>query len=181
MKPSRSHTTKALATCAAVLGAACLAGGALAFANSDASQAPSPMGGHAGSAHPVSSRGVAFLQAGQTVRLGRAGHFTFSANCAKDGSGQNVVTFNVTADTVAGLDGNPPVPAATEVNIHTNSDALDDKQAGEFDQVASASSSTEIAVDGQEVDVFYNDGVNWPAVGGSRAHDCFAGYTGVRS
>jgi hypothetical protein len=30
----------------------------------------------------------------------------------------------------------------------------------------------------QEVDVFYNDGVNWPARNGSPAHDCFAGYTG---
>ena len=40
------------------------------------------------------------------------------------------------------------------------------------------SDSTEIAVDGQEVDVFYNDGVNWPSVDGSQAHDCFAGYTG---
>ena len=42
-----------------------------------------------------------------------------------------------------------------------------------------ASSSTEIAADGQEVDVFYNDGVNWPAGNGSGAHDCFAGYTGL--
>ena len=50
--------------------------------------------------------------------------------------------------------------------------------AGDFDQVGSASSSTEIAADGQEVDVFYNDGVNWPAGHGSSAHDCFAGYTG---
>jgi hypothetical protein len=34
-------------------------------------------------------------------------------------------------------------------------------------------------VDGQEVDVFYNDGVNWPASGGHAGHDCFAGYTGI--
>jgi hypothetical protein len=46
--------------------------------------------------------------------------------------------------------------------------------------VGSASSSTLIAKDGQEVDVFYNDGVNWPAVGGAQAHACFAGYTGIR-
>ena len=52
-------------------------------------------------------------------------------------------------------------------------------KAGDFDQVASASSSTEIAADGQEADVFYNDGVNWPAVGDSPAHACFAGYTGL--
>lgn len=44
--------------------------------------------------------------------------------------------------------------------------------------MGSASSSTEIAADGQEADVFYNDGVNWPAGNGSSAHDCFAGYTG---
>jgi len=69
--------------------------------------------------------------------------------------------------------------AGTKVNIHTNSDALDMKDPGEFDQVGSASDSTQIAKDGQEVDVFYSDGVNWPAVGGSQAHDCFAGYTGI--
>jgi len=51
-------------------------------------------------------------------------------------------------------------------------------KAGDFDQVGSASDSTEIAADGQEVDVFYNDGVNWPAGNGSPAHGCFAGYTG---
>jgi hypothetical protein len=69
------------------------------------------------------------------------------------------------------------------VNVHTNSDAIDTTpdnalNAGDFDQVGSASSSTEIAANGQEVDVFYNDGVNWPSVNGSTAHDCFAGYTG---
>jgi len=87
------------------------------------------------------------------------------------------------ADTTAGLDGNAPQAAGNKVNIHTNSDALDSTpdhmlKAGDFDQVGSASSSTEIAADGQEVDVFYNDGVNWAGVGGSQAHDCFAGYTG---
>lgn len=115
--------------------------------------------------------------------LGRAGHFTFTSTCSKDGSGQNQVTFDVVADTTAGLDGTPPQAARNKVNIHTNSDALDTSTAtplkpGDFDQVGSASSSTEIAADGQEVDVFYNDGVNWPAGTGSRAHDCFAGYTG---
>ena len=90
----------------------------------------------------------------------------------------------MTANTTADMDANGgPQPAGTKINIHTNSDAMDTTQdaplnAGDFDQVGSASDSTEIAADGQEVDVFYNDGVNWPAGNGSAAHDCFAGYTG---
>ena len=71
------------------------------------------------------------------------------------------------------------MPAGTKINIHTDSDALDGQAPGAFAQVGSASSSTEIAADGQEVDVFYNDGVNWPAGGGTPAHDCFAGYSGL--
>jgi hypothetical protein len=43
--------------------------------------------------------------------------------------------------------------------------------------VGSASSSTEIAADGQEVDVFYTDGVNFKAQGVS--NDCVAGSTGL--
>ena len=97
--------------------------------------------------------------------------------------GAQQVTFDVTANTTADLDGNGPMPAGTKINIHTDSDAMDSTQddplnPGDFDQVGSASSSTEIAADGQEVDVFYNDGVNWPSGNGSSAHDCFAGYTG---
>jgi hypothetical protein len=130
-----------------------------------------------GAQHVASSGGEKFLMAGQTVKLGKVGHFTFSASCTKV-DGQNQATFDVTADTTAALDGNAPAAAGNLVNIHTNSDALDMKDPGDFDQVGSASDSTEIAVDGQEVDVFYNDGVNWPAIGGSAAHDCFAGYTG---
>lgn len=133
--------------------------------------------------HVVSSGGEHFFGAGNTITLGHAGHFTFSATCSKDKTGQNQVTFDVVANTTAGLDGNAPAAAGNSVNIHTNSDALDTTtahplQPGDFDQVGSASSSTEIAADGQEVDVFYNDGVNWPAGNGSHAHDCFAGYTG---
>ncbi len=133
--------------------------------------------------HFVSSGGEHFFHAGRTVTLGQAGHFTFTATCSKDSTGQNQVTFDVVADTTAGLDGNPPQASGNKVNIHTNSDALDTTtdhplKPGDFDQVGSASSSTEIAVDGQEVDVFYNDGVNWPSVNGSHPHDCFAGYTG---
>jgi hypothetical protein len=133
--------------------------------------------------HFAYSHGERFLAAGQTVTLGRNGHFTFSASCSKDASGQNQVTFDVTANTTADLDGTGPSPAGTKVNIHTDSDALDSTsdaplKPGDFAQVGSASSSTEIASDGQEADVFYNDGVNWPAGNGSPAHDCFAGYAG---
>ncbi len=135
--------------------------------------------------HFVSSHGEQFLRVGQTLTLGKAGHFKFTASCTNPSGkpGAQQATFDVTANTVAGLDGNPPQAAGNLVNIHTNSDALDSTpdhmlNAGDFDQVGSASDSTEIAADGQEVDVFYNDGVNWPAVGGSPAHDCFAGYTG---
>jgi hypothetical protein len=132
----------------------------------------------------ATSHGVKFLAAGQTVVLGKVGHFRFSSTCSKDSTGQNQVTFDVTANTTADLDGTGPMAAGTRINIHTNSDALDTTSGapigpGDFDQVGSASSSTEIAADGQEVDVFYNDGVNWPAGHGSPAHDCFAGYTGL--
>jgi hypothetical protein len=75
------------------------------------------------------------------------------------------------------------VAAGTSVNIHTNRDALDTttaapKNPGDLDQVGSAS-STEVAASGQEVDVFYNDGVNWPAGNGSATQDCLAGYTSL--
>jgi hypothetical protein len=143
--------------------------------------------------HFVSSGGEKFLHVGQTKVLGHAGHFTFSATCqfVKDSGGNLVTTpgsqqvsFLVTSNTTADMDANGgPQPAGTKIDIHDNSDALDTTQdaplnAGDFDQVGSASDSTEIAADGQEVDVFYNDGVNWPAGNGSAAHDCFAGYTG---
>jgi hypothetical protein len=133
--------------------------------------------------HFATSGGEHFLSAGQTVVLGRNGHFTFASTCSRDSSGQNQVSFDVTANTTADLDGNGPMPAGTKINIHTDSDALDSTSTntlspGSFAQVGSASSSTEIAADGQEVDVFYNDGVNWPAGGNTASHDCFAGYTG---
>jgi hypothetical protein len=134
--------------------------------------------------HFAYSHGERFFSAGHTVTLGRNGHFTFTATCSKDNTGQNQVTFDVTANTTADLDGTGPAPAGTKVNIHTNSDALDSTTSaplnpGDFDQVGSASSSTELAADGQEADIFYNDGVNWPAGNGSSAHDCFAGYSGL--
>jgi hypothetical protein len=136
---------------------------------------------------PVGSAGEHFLSIGQTVVLGTVGHFTFSSTCSNPTGqpGAQQVTFDVTANTTADLDANGgPQPAGTKINIHTNSDAMDTTpdaplNAGDFDQVGSASDSTEIAADGQEVDVFYNDGVNWPATGGAPAHDCFAGYSGL--
>ena len=136
--------------------------------------------------HFVSSGGEKFLSIGQTKVLGHAGHFTFSATCTNPTGQQGAqqVTFDVKSNTTADLDANGgPQAAGTSINIHTNSDAMDSTQdaplkAGDFDQVGSASDSTEIAADGQEVDVFYNDGVNWPSGNGSSAHDCFAGYTG---
>jgi hypothetical protein len=172
-----THTLAAGVSIAAV----CLTGAAFASAH-DFGYGSQPRSMNAfGSARQVAgSGGERFLRTGQTVRLGKVGHFTLSASCMMDENGQNVATFDVTADTTAALDGNAPAPAGTKVNIHTNSDALDDKDPGEFDQVGSASSSTLIAKDGQEVDIFYNDGVNWPAVGGAQAHACFAGYTGIR-
>jgi hypothetical protein len=136
-----------------------------------------PASAYASARSVVNSGGERFLTAGQTVTLARVGHFTFSATCSKVGGG-NQVSVDVVADTVAGLDGNAPAPAGTSVNIHMNSDDLDTTPDnplanGDFDQVGSASSSTEIAQDGQEVDVFYNDGVN------GFGHDCFAGITGL--
>ena len=172
---ARGRVTASLALCATALS---LGGAGLAVAAPPAIFVPQTP-----AQATVSSGGVKFLAAGQTKKLGRAGHFTFSATCSKV-DGQNQVTFDVSADTVAALDGNAPTAARTLVNIHTNSDALDMKAPGEFDQVGSASSSTEIAKDGQEVDVFYTDGVNWPAtpgvggVPGVPGHDCFAGWTG---
>jgi hypothetical protein len=138
------------------------------------------------SRHFAYSHGERFFSTGQTVTLGRNGHFTFTASCVADPNGTTgaqKVTFDVTANTTADLDGNGPMPADTKINIHTDSDAANSStanplKAGDFTQVGSASSSTEIAADGQEADIFYNDGVNWPSGNGSAAHDCFAGYTG---
>jgi hypothetical protein len=179
MKRSTSHSSRALPLGASAV-ALCLIGAALASAHDSGygSQHRST-NGYGAARQVASSGGERFLRAGQTVRLGKVGHFTFSASCMKDADGQNVATFDVIADTTAALDGNAPAPAGTAVNIHTNSDALDGKDPGEFDQVGSASDSTQIAKDGQEVDVFYNDGVNWSNAGGSQPRDCFAGYTGI--
>ena len=100
--------------------------------------------------HFVTSHGEHFLSAGQTVTLGTVGHFTFTSTCSKDTTGQNQVTFDVTADTIADLDGNGPMPAGTKINIHTDSDALDSTTAnplalGRSLRSVARSSSTEIA------------------------------------
>jgi hypothetical protein len=187
MHARRPHPSPALTLSVVALFVALGGTGYAASINGGASSAPrhvahAASGGYVQSKHFATSHDEKFFHAGHTVVLGKAGHFTFTATCSKV-DGQNQVTFDVTADRTADLDGGGPVPAGTKVNIHTNSDALDSTTAkplkpGDFDQVGSASSSTEIAADGQEVDVFYNDGVNWPAGHGSSAHDCFAGYTG---
>jgi hypothetical protein len=143
------------------------------------------------SKHYVSSHGVHFLSEGQNnVVLGRAGHFTFLASCQRvtdptSSKPEAQTTFTVVANTYASLDGNSPVPAGTVANppIHQDSDSLDSTAGntlsdGQYAQTPSASTSTEIAADGQEVDVFYVDGVNWPAGSGSSSHQCFAGYNG---
>jgi hypothetical protein len=177
MQRSITHTARLIAGSAVTVA---LAVTAVAVASPGDSVRYGAMDSHHMTAGVASSGGVRFLEPGQTVKLGRVGHFKFTASCSTDQTGGSVVTFDVTANTTAALDGNAPMAAGNLVNIHTNSDALDSKMPGEFDQVASASSSTEIARDGQEVDVFYTDGVNWPAGNGSRAHTCFAGFTGLQ-
>jgi hypothetical protein len=136
------------------------------------------------SRHVVSSRGVRFLRQGQMVDFATAGHFTFYATCSMAASGAQTVTFGVKSNTTADMDGNGPMPAGSSVVIHQDSDQLNSTSsspltAGQFTQVASASSSTEIANGGQEVDVFYTDGVNWGGSSGIPYHACFAGYNGI--
>jgi hypothetical protein len=142
-----------------------------------------PPSNYARSNQIASSHGETFLSAGQEAVLGTDGQFTFLATCKKEGS-ENVVSFDVVSSATADLDGNGPMAANTKIVIHEDSDAKDSTtekplKSGELAQVASASSSTEIGANGEEADVFYNDGVNWPAGNGSRAHDCFAGYNGL--
>jgi hypothetical protein len=131
----------------------------------------------------ASSHGEKFFSTGQEVTLGRAGHFTFFATCTKEG-GEHVVSFDVVSNITADLDGNGPMAAGSKIVIHEDSDAKDSTtekplKNGDFAQVGSASSSTEIGANGEEADIFYNDGVNWPEGNGSKAHECFAGYNGL--
>ena len=183
--PSPSLILSVVALFVALGGGAAYA--AVQFVNNAGHLGGQPPSYYLASKHFVSSGGEKFLHVGQTKILGHAGHFTFSSTCSNPSgqAGAQQVTFDVTSNVTADQDGNGgPQPAGNKVNIHTNSDAMDSTtqnplKAGDFDQVGSASDSTEIAADGQEVDVFYNDGVNWPAGNGSRAHAGFAGYTGL--
>jgi hypothetical protein len=159
----------------------------------------SPLGGLSAQAymlskHFVSSGGVHFLSMGQkSVVVGKAGHFTFLASCQRvtdprTGKTEAQATFTVVANRYASLDGNPPVPAGTTADppIHQDSDSLDSTSDnslpdGQYVQTPSASTSTEIAADRQEADVFYVDGVNWPRDSATPSHDCFVGYNGFLS
>ena len=165
------------------LGGTGYAAGFVAFANNAAHLGGNSARYYAPAHEVISSHGEHFLSAGQTANLGESGDFKFTATCTKDSKGQNLVSFQVVANTTADLDGNGPMAAGNTVTIHEDSDALDSTpehalEPGAFAQVGSASSSTEISADGEEQDVFYNDGVNWPAGHSSRSYDCFAGYTG---
>jgi hypothetical protein len=180
-RPSAAMTVGLVALFVA-LGGTSVAAVVVANANNAKHLGGQPPSFYLQSRHFAYSHGERFFSAGHTVTLGKNGHFTFTSTCSKVG-GQNQVTFDVTANTTADLDGTGPMPAGTKINIHTDSDARNTTpgaplKPGDFTQVGSASSSTEIAADGQEADIFYNDGVNWPAGNGSPAHDCFAGYTG---
>lgn len=121
----------------------------------------------------TTSNGEQFLSAGQKgQKIMTIGPFTFTADCTGT-PGDAQATFNVvSSQNGSDLDGVGPVPAGRVVNIHA------DPTAGpgtDFAQSPSASTSTEIAPDGTEVDVFYNDGVNLDG------HDCFAGAVGFTS
>jgi len=161
-------------------------GGGAAFAATQLASNSQRLGGqppsyYLAAKHFVSSGGEHFFGLGKTVTLGHAGHFTFTATCSNAPGGAQSVSFDVSTDAYADLDGNGP--GTGPQTIHTDSDAMNSTaanplQPGGFTQVGSASSSTEIAgADGQEVDVFYNDGVNWPRAHGGTI-PCFAGYTG---
>jgi hypothetical protein len=131
----------------------------------------------------TTSGGEQFLSPGQTTSLMTVGPFTYTASCTtvqSDGQSYDQAEFNVVSSQAnSDLDGGGPVPAGQVVNIHTDSDLIPNPQGqtpatpaladGTFDQTPSASTSTEVAPDGTEVDLFYNDGVNLDG------HACFAG------
>ena len=155
----------------------------IATANNARHLGGQPPSSYARSSQIVSSRGEKFLSAGQEAVLGTNGQYTFLATCKKEGS-ENVVSFDVVSSATSDLDGNGPMAANTKIVIHEDSDAKDSTtekplKSGELAQVGSASDSTEIGANGEEADIFYNDGVNWPAGNHSPAHDCFAGYNGL--
>jgi hypothetical protein len=121
----------------------------------------------------VTSGGERFLSAGQTVTVAKIGHFTFTESCTGPASNPTS-TFTVTSDVAgADLDGNQP--ATNTVTINSVGGGANGTA---FAQSPSASDSTEIAPDGQEVDVFYNDGVNFNGASSTASQACFAGVTG---
>jgi len=92
--------------------------------------------------HFVSSGGEHFFGLGKTVVLGHAGHFTFTAKCSSDAGGAQSVSFDVSTNTYADLDGNGP-GTGPQV-IHVDSDAMDSTSTntlnpGDFAQVDSSS------------------------------------------
>jgi len=141
--------------------------------------------GMASSTHgqTTTSGGEQFLSPGQTATVMTVGPFSYTASCTtvqSGGASYNQAEFNVvSSEANSDLDGGGPVPAGQVVNIHTDGDLIPNPQGqtpvtpalanGTFDQTPSASTSTEIAPDGTEVDIFYNDGVNLDG------HACFAG------
>ncbi|MCL2769108.1 MAG: hypothetical protein FWD42_03240 [Solirubrobacterales bacterium] len=186
MKIRIPHSAPSLAVsgCAlfVALGGTGYAAAYMATANNARHLGGEPPWSFARSSQIASSHGERFLSAGQEALLGKAGQFTFYATCKSEG-GENVVSFDVVSSRTADLDGNGPMAAGSKIVIHEDSDAKDSTtekplHSGELAQVGSASDSTEIGANGEEADIFYNDGVNWPAGNGSPAHDCFAGYNG---
>jgi hypothetical protein len=181
----QSAPSLAVSGCAlfVALGGTGYAAAYIATANNSRHLGGQPPTSFARASQVASSRGEKFLSAGQEAVLGRNGQFTFFATCKKEGT-ENVVSFDVVSNSTANLDGNGPMAAGSKIVIHEDSDAKDSTtekplKSGELAQVGSASDSTEIGANGEEADVFYNDGVNWPAGNGSPAHDCYAGYNGL--
>jgi hypothetical protein len=176
--PSPSLILSIVALFVALGGGAAMAASAFVNASQLGGKAPSY---YLPSKNFVSSGGEHFFGLGKTVVLGHAGHDTFFATCSSDPGGAQSVSFKVKTNDYSDLDGNGP--GTGPQTIHTDSDSLNSTSSaplnpGDFTQVGSASSSTEISgPDGQEVDIFYNDGVNWPRQGGGTI-PCFAGYTG---
>ena len=87
----------------------------VATANNSRHLGGQPPSHYVSSNHFGSSHGERFLSAGHTAVLGQNGHFTFTATCSKDGTGQKLVSFDVTANTTADLDGNGPMAAGTKI------------------------------------------------------------------
>ena len=157
----------------------------LLCANIAGEQTSTPMSGQVTTSH-----GEKFFSVDQTDQpLLTVGPFRITVDCTavqSDGQSYNQVAFNVvSSEDGSDLDGTGPAPAGTVVNIHTDSDLKPNPQGadpatpplpnGSFSQTPSASTSTEIAPDGTEVDLFYNDGVNL------NGHACFAGAVALMS